>query len=182
MSEAEHHAWRCSPAFADAIVTRREESRLFVKNVVAAWNEQHDPVKVGLTVNRPWSMDQRVLGFFPLSDGTVPDGLHAAKKRSYLLPARGPAGKFYRDELARLDRIPGMNEVFTRFNVSWYELAGDRVYGVGLTFTDTGTYLSCVPDILGGKLHSELTPVKLSVFYAAKERQDEIEAPLEAGG
>lgn len=173
------YAWRCSPAFGDALIVRHEEERLFVKDVIATWNAEHDPIKVGLTSGTPWSLDRRVLGFFPMADGTVPDGLSASKKRQYLLPLRGPSGKHYREVLAMLNKIPSVNEVFKRFNVEWYAIAGDRVCSVGMHFLSSGVFLSCNADILGDTVHSELTRVRLSVFHAAKEAQEEIESARE---
>lgn len=175
MSTPERYAWRTSAAFGNAINELREAERKYVAEVIAPWNAEHDPIKVGLVSDQPFSLDRKVIGFFPLPDGTVPTGLSSSKKRPYLLPTKGATGNEYRKVLRELNQIPSMDAVFARFNVPFYVIVGDRVSCVGITYADGAVYISCKADILGGKAHSELTPVKLSVFYAAQERQDEIE-------
>lgn len=176
----ELYAWRCSPAFADALATRHEEGVAFVQNVIIPWNAEHDPIKVGL-MEFTDSHDRRVIGFHYLPEGIdVPEGLSSNKRRGYLVPAKTKKGDKYREILAKLNRIPKVDEVFDRFNVPVYIMDGAWMRRCGITFTDQGVYISCKADLLGGHLHSDLTSVRLSVYYAAKERQDEIEANRQA--
>lgn len=175
MSTPERYAWRTSAAFGDAINELREAERKYVAGVIAPWNAEHDPIKVGLSSRDIATLDRRVIGFFPMPDKSVPKGLSASKKRDYLLPMRGPSGEEYRNILKELNRIPSMDAVFERFNAPVFTMGNGFLSRVGITYADGAVYLSCKSDILGGKQHSELTLVKLSVFYAAQELQEEIE-------
>lgn len=176
MGQPERYAWRTSAAFGDAITELREAERAFIAEVIVPWNTEHDPIRVGLSAPLMHSLDRVVIGFHPIPDGNVPAGLSASKKRSYLLPARGAPGEEYRRVMKRLNRIPSMDAVFAAFNAPVYTMGAGSLSRVGITYADGAVYVSCKLDILGGKAHSELTPVKLSVFYAAQERQDEIES------
>lgn len=170
MSAPERITWRASNEFGTALIARHAEEAAFINEVIRPWNEAHAPVKAFLASD-VFSLDRAVV-IPKLPDGTVPEGLSASSKRRTLIPVRGKAGNAWRAELAKLNKMPSTDEVFTRFDVPVHVRRLDRVYRAGMhlfgRYHDT-VYLSCGADLLEGKDHPHLTPIPLSEFYRAKE-------------
>ncbi len=154
-------AWRAAMAERDR----------HIETVVEPFQQQHPD-------HRPL-IDQweRMLGF---TDGVPheppPSGLSRSQKRDHLIPVRGKAGDVWREHMRRLELPRTKASLFEHFGLreQLYVGSDGRHYlgrpniadfGEDGVFVYTGYEIETVPDCL--------TAVKLSEFYAARERAQE---------
>lgn len=145
---------------------------------IAQWEKAHpDAPRIG-TQSRPWAYGRQVSCF--MRDSTsdpVPDGFCKPPSRSplALLPyEKKPSGKPWRDLLATVPRYPKFR--YEEFGITDISIPNDE--------RGWGSHWSVLPLFhdLDGTVYvttaaehpptDHLTPVPLSVFYAAKEASD----------
>ena len=120
---------------------------------------------------------ERMLGF---TDGAPheppPAGLSRSQRRDHLIPARGKAGDVWRAHMKRLELPVTKAALFKRFGLGEQLYVGSdgrhylgkpnvADFGEDGVFVYTGYEMETVPECL--------SPVKLSEFYAARERAQE---------
>lgn len=164
-------AWRASTEFGAAIRNFQAEKQSFIDAVIMPFDREH-PNNPTAWRRAGFSLDLQCCGFKD-QDDDAPAGLSRAQTRSWLVPARGAAGKEWRAVLERMAEMPSLDKVFAEHGVASFFLAGNRVVTPGFFSNGTDVYLQCTADIAKPRENADpsthLTPIKLSEFYAAKE-------------
>lgn len=173
------HAYRASDELASALREHRARFTEFLETV-HRFDREH-PGNELVWVQDPFAADQRPVGFRDGGD-LVPAGLSRAKSRAWLRPARGAAGQPWRDTLVAMAKRPALEPVLRQFDVRAYgEGPGTGTGGYYVAPTQwidagpDGALVACRYDIAVNHdgepdLTPHLTPMRLSEFYAIKER------------
>lgn len=178
------YVYRASDELAAALREHHAADRAFSERVLA-WDDAHPGT--GLMWKREgFTIDERPVGFHD-GHAEVPEGLSRAKTRSELIPVRTKAGDPWREILARFEDRPKVDPIWSRFEVPGFVIDLGRA-GVAITYyRDAGTdgvLVLCAAalerDNTAGKTPRHLSPMKLSEFYAIKERLDEAHAARKA--
>lgn len=167
MSE-EKHAYQASEELAAALRAVSDDIRRFHREVQGPWDAEH-PDTPSLWVRG--MTDRRCVGFKD-PGGEVPAGLSRSQDRTELIPARGKAGDPWRVALTTLNDGPKTGDVFGRFGIDPTILRVDhgRMYYPGILITEDAVFLTwAVPFDHPGP---HLSPVPLSVYYAALEQSE----------
>lgn len=169
---ADKYAYRASPELNTALVDLAEQISAFAEATIQPWHDQHGVV---VAVWRYRLGYELVCIGFVLAEGqdTLPAGLSASRDRDWLIPKRGRSGEPWRQAMELLNQRPKLGPVLERFQVDPVIEAFDqgRIYHMGLHDTPDGYYVTWGAEHPSPGPH--LTPVPLSVFYAAKERAAE---------
>lgn len=152
-----------------------QERTAFIRRVVEPWDREHPDARIAWVAS-PSGADQTPVGFLD-AGGDVPEGLSRNQLRHYLIPARGKTGQPYRDALERLAAMPSRTAVFKRFGVPCRVIGGASGMSARWCMTRAARLDGTLYVVNDGPLSSRhLVTAKLSEFYAAKERQTEIES------
>jgi hypothetical protein len=176
--------WRASDELTAAIREYHKARKEFIATAVHEFNAEH-PDHGARWYRHSFTLDPVFRGF---ADGTtdVPEGLSRAQKRDYLIPARGPKSKPWRESVAAMGKIPTLDVVFREHNLASNVWSGQHVYQPGMFDDGEHVFIACGGDITTERpadgTSKHVTPVKLSEFYAAKEAHEAKAAPATDGG
>ena len=176
---ADKYAYRASDELARAL-------RMFNQRWATFYDQEVGPFPRLHNLHTAWRVDYagdaKCLGFALIhEDDEIPKGLSASKDRDYLIP-RGKAGDPWRAHMKRLNSGPKRAPILKRFGVEPMFLVIDtgRGYHIGLHDTPDGYYATWGCENPNPGPH--LTPVRLSEFYLAKEREDARRAAMAPAG
>jgi hypothetical protein len=164
------YAYRPSELFAEAWRQNEIKRDAFIENVVKPWNAEH-PDNPVLWRNNPFDIDCHPCGFRDgKPDDPPPPGLSRSKRRGYLIPRNGAPGISWRAVIETFNQQPLRSDVYRLFEVPMRipVEAGDGSHfmrPVCMENLGGQLFVACMVEVQA----RELTPIKLSDYYLAKE-------------
>jgi hypothetical protein len=160
-------AYRASDALAGALRDLSGRITQFHDAVMTPWQEAHPGVDSTWHYRAGYELE--CLGFTVPDGVEVPEGLSASQDREWLIPKRGRKGDQWRTDLELLSQRPKLGPVLAAYDVQPVIVRTDlgRYFHLGLHDTPADGYF-----LTWGVEHPpcpNLTPVKLSEYYAAIE-------------
>lgn len=171
----ELYVYTTTSELARAWGENEQERTAFIRSVVEPWDREHPDARIAWVAS-PSGADQTAIGFLDTSLD-VPEGLSRNQMRHHLIPARGKTGQPYRDILEQMAALPSRTAVFKRFGVPCRVIGGVSGMSARWCMTRAARLDGTLYVVNDGPLSSpHLVTAKLSEFYAAKERQTEVES------
>jgi hypothetical protein len=172
------YAYQADPYLTTALRDYEAACRTFDRVIVRPWCEAH-PDTPPLWI-RELGTDRVCIGFGDPGGPTAPKGLSRNRQREELIPKAGKVGAQWREHLDRLNQRPRLSAVFRRFKVTptISRIDHSRLYYPGLLNTPDAIYITWAVEHPNPGPH--LSAVPLSVYYAALEAQEELEAAAKA--
>lgn len=167
MADTELNVYRASEQFVTAYRKFQDQHRAHMSTIIS-YCEAHPGHPISL-VRSNLTHQISIGGFKDVTPAVPPpDGLSRKRGRGYLIPARGPRGQRWRDEIKALGNFPSVEDLFTAH--------GFDVFVLG----DAGMFTAAVEDCGANRIFvkigvpfprpsEHLTPVPLSECYLARE-------------